>query len=236
VAETGPTGSGIGAESSAGAQGPFQFMPSTAATYNVDVTNFRSSAFGAAHLLRDLKDQYGSWNAALEGYNAGPGNIGKGVGYTTRTIRGKAASTGVTPQNSQAIMANLITPLGEVPLPGPDLDFTNPFGPLSPVDPRDFGAPGEIQKGLSGEGAGSLISWPAEMLEAFQQFTKLSKLVSNPEFWLRAAQAIGGMILLYMGLKALTGTGLSDIPGGRSVKSAAKAAAFKRLPPAQRVK
>jgi hypothetical protein len=39
-----------------------------------------------------------------------------------------------------------------------------------------------------------------------------------------------------MALKNLTGTGATDLPGGRVASEAAKAAAFKALPPKQRVK
>jgi hypothetical protein len=83
---------------------------------------------------------------------------------------------------------------------------------------------------------GSLFSIPGEIIDAFNQFTKISKLLTDPKFWLRVGEAIAGMILLYMALKALTGTSASDIPGAKAASTAAKAAAFKRLPPAQRVK
>lgn len=56
--------------SSAGAQGPFQFMPSTAAGMGVDPHNFRSAAFGAAKYLATYKDR--GTRGMLAAYNAGP--------------------------------------------------------------------------------------------------------------------------------------------------------------------
>jgi len=59
------------AESSKGAKGRFQFMPSTAQAYGVDVNDPVSSAHGAAQYLSDLQKQYGSFKAALAHYNGG---------------------------------------------------------------------------------------------------------------------------------------------------------------------
>jgi murein DD-endopeptidase MepM/ murein hydrolase activator NlpD len=57
-------------ESSAGAQGPFQFMPGTAAGMGIDPHNFKQAAYGAARYL----SQYKSRGVAgmLAAYNAGP--------------------------------------------------------------------------------------------------------------------------------------------------------------------
>lgn len=60
--------------SSAGAQGPFQFMPGTAAGMGVDPHNFKSAAFGAADYLSQYKGR--GRKGMLGAYNAGPaGNI-----------------------------------------------------------------------------------------------------------------------------------------------------------------
>lgn len=229
VVESGPSGTGIGAVSSAGAQGPFQFLPSTASEYGVNVNSFQSSAYGAAHYLSDLKKSTGSWSSALEHYSGG----GYGVSHVEEGARSSGVSKKVT---SKRVLADIKTPLGTIPFPGPELDFTNPLGPLSPVDPRELGLPGEVQKGGAGKGIESLIQWPKELLDAANATTALLTLLTKPEFWIRVAEGVGGIILLYMALKSLTGTGVSDIPGGSAATSYAKAAAFKRLPPAQRVK
>lgn len=229
VAETG-SGWGLGEESSTGAKGPFQFEPETAAAYGVNVDNFMSSARGAAKYLKQLKHEHGTWNSALEYYS--------GHGYGESHVLEKAAETGVTKRTTtRRVLADVKTPFGTIPAPGPELDFTNPLGPLNPINPTELGIP-DVQNpfGIGGGSGGSIFSLPSEVVEAFQQFTKLSKLVSSPQFWVRAGEAIGGIILLYMALKALTGTGVSDLPGGRAAVSYGKMAAFKRLPPAARVK
>tara|TARA_R110000751_G_scaffold40862_3_gene96421 strand:+ start:403 stop:891 length:489 start_codon:yes stop_codon:yes gene_type:complete len=65
------------AVSSAGAKGVAQFMPGTAAQYGVDVWDVDSSIDGWGRLMRDLYKQFGRWDYALAGYNAGPGNVNK---------------------------------------------------------------------------------------------------------------------------------------------------------------
>lgn len=64
--------------SPAGAQGIAQFMPETAKQYGVDVHSPASSIRGQAHYLRDLFDQLGSWDAALEAYS------GNTAGYAAK--------------------------------------------------------------------------------------------------------------------------------------------------------
>lgn len=63
--------------SSAGAEGPFQFIPGTAKSYGVDVTDFTSSAYGAAHYLHDLgadsDPNSDATAAALNKYSGGGG-------------------------------------------------------------------------------------------------------------------------------------------------------------------
>ena len=61
--------------SPAGAQGIAQFMPATAASRGVDPNNPKSAIPGAADLLRENKDQFGTWGKALAAYNAGGGAV-----------------------------------------------------------------------------------------------------------------------------------------------------------------
>jgi hypothetical protein len=223
VIETGPKGTGIGAVSSAGAEGPFQFIPETAAAYHVNVNSFQSSANGAAHYLHDLYKQYGNWNDALAHYSGG--------GYGLSTVKHETAASGVpvgTSGHSQLVGLGLPGESGENPL----LElFGEVFKPNAPGTPG-----GDLEQLHAPSIGGSLFSFPGEILEGFQQFTKIAKLLTDPKFWLRVGEAIGGVILVYIALKSLTGTGVSDVPGAGLASQAAKAAAFKRLPPAQRVK
>jgi hypothetical protein len=62
--------------SSAGAVGPFQFMPGTARGLGVNPNDFKSAAFGAAKYLKQLLDRFHSISAAIGHYNSGPaGNL-----------------------------------------------------------------------------------------------------------------------------------------------------------------
>jgi hypothetical protein len=56
--------------SSAGAQGPFQFMPATAASYGINPHNFFHAADAAAKYLATYKDR--GFAGMLAAYNAGP--------------------------------------------------------------------------------------------------------------------------------------------------------------------
>ena len=72
------------AVSPAGAQGPYQFMPSTAASLGVndpfDPTQARA---GAAQYLAQLYQQFGGdAQKAIAAYNAGPGRVSEAVGGT----------------------------------------------------------------------------------------------------------------------------------------------------------
>jgi hypothetical protein len=62
------------------AAGYFQFIPSTARQYGVDVHNEQSSLDGARRYLTDLKKQFGGdTEKALAAYNWGPGNLKKDI-------------------------------------------------------------------------------------------------------------------------------------------------------------
>lgn len=76
-------------KSRAGAEGPFQFMPSTAKQYGVDVKSLESSATGAARYLRDLLDMYGGdLQRAVAGYNWGQGKLNRyGLGAAPAETR-----------------------------------------------------------------------------------------------------------------------------------------------------
>ena len=78
--------------SSTGAVGPFQFEPSTAASYGYplvnepDVSQLTAQANAAATLLATLHSQFGSWESALAAYNAGPANVGAGMSYADQAL------------------------------------------------------------------------------------------------------------------------------------------------------
>ncbi len=94
----------IGARSSAGASGIWQFMPSTGRLYLEVNSSYddrrdpRRSTEAAARMLRKTYDTMGSWPLAITSYNHGPGGIARAVkdmgtthfGVISRHYKGKS--------------------------------------------------------------------------------------------------------------------------------------------------
>jgi hypothetical protein len=115
------------AVSSAGAQGPFQFLASTGAMFPGDERKFGPAAESAAHYMHDLKQQYGSWDAALQHYSGG--------GYGLAEVRDSF--------HSAPADLKLPGPIPDIGLPGPDIGGGGGLpGIPSPGDLLSF--PGEI--------------------------------------------------------------------------------------------
>jgi hypothetical protein len=89
------------AVSPAGAQGLFQFMPSTAKAYGVDPFDPQSAAVGAARMYGDLSKQFdGDVPSMLAAYNWGSGNL------TKKGLQNAPQETRDYIQRVQAGMAN----------------------------------------------------------------------------------------------------------------------------------
>jgi len=74
------------AESAVGASGLWQFMPSTARLYGLNINQYvderhdpYKSSEAAAKMLANLYDQYGDWSLVLAAYNCGPGRVNKAI-------------------------------------------------------------------------------------------------------------------------------------------------------------
>lgn len=104
------SGRGKNLKSSAGAEGPFQFMPGTAKQYGLsNPYDFNASADAAARYYRDLLQHYGGdVNKAIAAYNWGPGNVDqKGMGNLPGETRGYMAKVlGGIPGASQAAIGS----------------------------------------------------------------------------------------------------------------------------------
>jgi len=62
-------------KSGAGAGGIGQFMPATAKERGVNAFDPKSAIPGSAEYLKELYDEFGSWELALAAYNSGPGRV-----------------------------------------------------------------------------------------------------------------------------------------------------------------
>jgi hypothetical protein len=209
------TGSGAAAN-------PFQFEPGAARQAGVrDVNNFGEAANGAAKLLASYKRQFGSWNAAFEAYNGGPGAVGKGYAYNESDVKAKLAEFHApgTGARSASFLPGIAGEAAEWLSPGgvgrklfEGITGAHVPGGLS-------GNPAEaIPETLEGKGpAGSLLGSvvPSQITEFF------AKLGSG-ELWLRVGEVLAGAILLYLGLRTLTGIGASSLPGAKAASAGAR--------------
>jgi hypothetical protein len=177
--------------SSATAANPFQFEPGTAAQAGVrNVNDPYESAEGAAKLLHGYKRKFGSWNAAFEAYNGGPGAVGRGVAYTQADVEAKLHEFGLG-QLAPGGAHNVLS-LKELPL----LESLNPFNWFKKH-------PSETPPGKEVERVGGAINSIGGLVE----------VLTDVHTWLRIGELLAGAVLIYLALKTLTGTGVSDLPG-----------------------
>jgi soluble lytic murein transglycosylase-like protein len=59
--------------------GVFQLMPAAASDMGVNRESLDGNIEGGVRYLRSMFDQFGDWGTALAAYNAGPGNVSRGV-------------------------------------------------------------------------------------------------------------------------------------------------------------
>lgn len=192
------------AVSSAGAEGPFQFLPSTAQSVGLkNPNNFPEAADAAAKYLAELKKEHGSWDSALQAYSGG--------GYGAATVRG-ASATG--PKNT---LVDFNIPL---------LESVNPFnwfgGGKSP--------PEEEAERLS-HPLGT-IEKAADSTAAIGEFlSTATKFLFTPEGWLQIGEVVGGIALIAWGVHRLINVSTGVNPTHTVTKTATKAAEVAALIP-----
>jgi hypothetical protein len=159
--------------SSAGAVGPFQFLPSTAAGRGYPLTNtptaaqFQQQADAAATYLAQLFKAHGNnWNAAVSAYSGG------GYNYTDAAT---AAAHGPLDLLDAIIQAGVGQHTGDTSVTG-GTAATQGVQAAAPVVASTAGAVSQI-----------------------------ATLVTSSSFWLRIGEGIAAVLLIYLGLRALTG-------------------------------
>jgi Transglycosylase SLT domain len=173
--------------SSAGARGPFQFIPGTARDYHLTdktIMQLGPSADAAGHLMHDLYKQYGSWDAAVRHYSGG--------GYGVREATLKAHSS---PGLGDVVKwAGILSPL-------PGVQISHLLGQVGIGPGSIYDAASSIVSG------GGKPSWESELGDFFGSLLK-------PSTWWRVLEFIAGLVLAFMALRQLAAAG-SDPGGGK---------------------
>ena len=80
------------AYSRAGAAGLWQFMPTTAKAYGLEVNSMVDERYdplkstrAACRYMKDLYEMYNDWSLAIAAYNCGPGNVNKAMARAGET-------------------------------------------------------------------------------------------------------------------------------------------------------
>lgn len=192
------SGGRLGLTSSAGAQGPWQFLPSTYGGLGCASGGINdpvaSTACYIKYMTQLLKEEHGSIRNALAAYNAGPGNIGAGMGYAdsilaAAKVPGSATSSGGSGSGSggsgggtqQAQTSSFDWSFGGIPGIGWIGHFiTGTIG--------SFGSIGDVAKSIAG------------MVRTMNKLLELFALLFRPEFWLRVGAFLFGLLALGAGI------------------------------------
>lgn len=166
------------ATSSAGAKGPFQFVPGTAKAYDYPLTNdpspqeFQKQSDAAAHYLSDLYKRFKNWPDALAAYNAGPGN------YKIPAARQYAANVIKKSKESGPKTGGVVGAIGGA-----------------------GNAIGDAEGSVAGA-AGDVVGGAFDGLKAIGAF--FAALLQK-DTWIRILKTGGGLILIAFGIQQLTG-------------------------------
>jgi hypothetical protein len=197
-------GSNVG-PSSAGAEGPWQFLPSTWNSLGFppgQENDWATSTHAYETYMKQLLAQEGgNISLALAAYNAGPGNVGLGAGYASTILSNAGVSGGATAGPGTAVGSGGLPSTQTTSLTSSILGgLLGPiFGPLlgqsSPVS-------GAAQAGLgSFLGEYTLFDW----------FLKQFGITNVKDFFIRLGLILMGAVLIIVGLHSITGMSYSDM-------------------------
>jgi hypothetical protein len=201
----------MGAESTYGTNGSYAF--GGIALPNSGTGDWIIEARESAKAYAGLVKTYGSVKAAVPHYS---GNSYE-IDHVESLAKGGAPQAKESVSTAQVQMVGWdprdMSPLwrlfhGEAPLPKFPGQDALPFG---------GGAGGKL-----GDIPGDVVGAPGELLQAATATTAFLSMLTDVKFWIRTGEAIAALILIYMGLHALTGQG----PSASNLGSAAAAAAI----------
>jgi hypothetical protein len=192
------SGGQLGLTSSAGAQGPWQFLPSTFSGQGCkgSINNpADATACYVKYMTALLSQEGGSIRKALAAYNAGPGNLGAGYGYADGILSAAGSNSGATasggtgapPGGSPGAAAGAELAGFDWTL-GTPFEGLNWFGKLITGTSGSFATIGDVAKSITG------------LTRSMSKFLELFALLFRPEFWLRVGAFFFGLVTLGAGL------------------------------------
>jgi Transglycosylase SLT domain len=194
------------AVSPAGAEGMFQFLPSTyddvAQQAGVQPgTEFNPADEERAYVVymnQLLQEEGGSIFKALEAYNAGPDNLGAGSGYASGILAAAdepaSASAGAGSGNTQSAgddsaLGGAINIFGQV---------INPLGDIESILGSSAGS------GIAGEVSTAIDSSVSDLTQAqWQSFMQITGISGVKDLMIRGGLLLLGLIIFIVGLVKL---------------------------------
>lgn len=196
--------------SSAGAVGAFQFIPSTASSYDYPLTNaptpqqFVQQTDAAAHYLSDLFNQTKTWSTALQKYSGGGYGLSQVDAKSVQLNQGSGHYSGGGISPSAALLGGSIAGVGAIAAGA---------GDLAAGADTAIGTTADAGAAASAAGGGAAATYGAKSLSDLATLAKtggIAALLIDPHFLLRAVEIVGGLALAYFGLKQLAVVGLNS--------------------------
>lgn len=187
------------ARSYAGAEGIAQFLPSTFRAYGSGSPYNVSDAFNAyVNFMKSLlNDFHGDLRKALAAYNAGPGNIGAGMGYANKIL--SAAGTGDITTTGSSSGGGTEGGTG-----GGSVQQTSLFDDASALG--GLGGLVTAQLGQLTGGASDVATVLGGILNDITTAIRIFTIIIKPSFWLRVGAFFVGILFLSMGTLSLYGS------------------------------